>query len=79
MEMNGIANLLLIVNDAKEDGTMDQKSYDQMKNQLDLMERYLVAVETAHNKNEKVPAWHDVIANRNKYPNRKGEMYEKAS
>lgn len=74
MELNGLANTIIVLNGLKdqleEKGVITQeirKSFDILDNQLDTLERYMVAVgEKVDSK--KIPAWHEVRDNPTKYP-----------
>ena len=79
MELNGIANLHILVDQLPIDNGEDLETYNKIKEQLDLLERYMLAVQDAikterNNYNndyaryEEIPAWHEVRENPAKYP-----------
>ena len=74
MEINGIANLHIIVDGLydklKEAGQDTKYSQDfiKIKEQLDLLERYMLAVKEAHDNMSQVPYWHDIKANKKVFP-----------
>lgn len=68
--MNGVANLHCIVDLAKAKGEISEDAFNEIKIQLDTLERYMVA----HSKKDSLkPFWHDVRDNKNQYPNNRGE------
>lgn len=67
MELNGIANILAVVEIAKESSQIDSKVADQIIAQCDILERYLVAVSECHRANKSVPYWHEVRDNTSGY------------
>jgi hypothetical protein len=69
LELNGISNLHLLLDQARPD--MPTNAHNSMKEQLDLLERYIIEVDTAAKEGRKHAFWHDVIANPSAYPNRK--------
>ena len=74
MELNGVANMLQIVRMAEEDKQIDPKVAEELKDQLDVLERYMCALRKAQDDGTYVPAWSTVRDNRNLYPNNRGEV-----
>lgn len=71
MELNGIANILASIWMAKEDGKISSEVYEEITNECDLLERYMLAVSKASRDKVKPPFWHEVRKNPHKYPTRK--------
>lgn len=65
MELNGIANLKIILESAKENGTIEEKAFQNAYLQIDNFERYLIALHY-------IPdiKWHEVYPNPSLLPNR---------
>ena len=84
MELNGVANLHLLVE--KLEGELKEyipysvpyqlamKDIKQMKKQLELLERYMIALDTLED-GEEPPYWHEVRLNPERYRTRKEMMY----
>jgi hypothetical protein len=80
MEVNGVANIHLIVDAAVEVGTMNQYTASKIKEQLNLLERYMLAY-ADHCASKQAgsygalivkveePLWHEVRENPEQYPN----------
>ena len=73
IELNGIANIKMIMDfsiESHNDGTlvMTPDVLEQMQEQLDLLERYLLAYNKAVNDNVSSPFWHEVTHNPSAYP-----------
>jgi hypothetical protein len=73
MELNGLANLQLILLNAQLDGKVDADVERKCKEQLDLLERYLIAyadwvssIKPAEDET-RAPYWHEVKANPSEY------------
>lgn len=64
IEINGIANMLMLLEDKDNDDLFEIK----MRDQLDLLERYMLAFADAYINDEPVPFWHEINANPMKYP-----------
>jgi hypothetical protein len=64
IELNGVANLLIQV-DSLDEYThyLHRESFQQMKEQLNLLERYMLAYNEAINRGATPPAWHEVKSN----------------
>lgn len=80
MELNGIANIEIIVRAAMDRNTecyqaISPEIADKILDQLDVLNRYMVAIqntlEPGHT--ELIPMWHEVRKDRYKYKNNKGE------
>ncbi len=80
MELNGVANIDLIIRMALDENTECHQSIsvevaDKILDQLDVLNRYMTAIaktmEPEHE--ELIPAWHEVREERHKYVNNKGE------
>lgn len=74
IELNGIANLLILL-DMAEGGFGSEmpddeqiKAFEQLPTQIELLERYMLAFTDAINKQEQPPYWHEVRDNPSKYP-----------
>lgn len=83
MELNGVANLLLILqsspieNVVREGGVAFEQAIMAMEEQLDLLERYMVAFNKSIQEGTQNPYWHEIKANPNQYPlngNRKPKL-----
>ena len=78
MELNGVANLKILVDEVEELASHDmevmpqalQPLIDKMQEQLDLLERYMIEYQhcTDPNNMELVTAWHEIKANPSKFP-----------
>lgn len=68
MEINGVANILMIAEMAKMKGEISEETHKDIIDQCDLMERYMLAVAEANRKGLKVPYWHEIRENRTAYP-----------
>lgn len=72
MELNGVANidLLLQVEVDVKDGqaVMNLETLKSIKQQLVLLERYMLAYNKAVSNDTQTPMWHEVYANPNLYP-----------
>ena len=84
MELNGVANIDVMIQMAQANETIDPQLAKDIKEQLDLLERYMLAYKNARDENESVlyngfgtdmfslvPKWHEVRENKEKYPNMK--------
>lgn len=73
MELNGVANLHLLVDelfDQLGDAVTREvkKTLGDIKDQLDVLERYMLAIQEAHNQANPTPAWHEVRDSRELFP-----------
>lgn len=69
IELNGVANARLLLDSMTHEFLPPHsKSSTKMKEQLILLERYMIAYNKAVNNNKPTPNWHDITANPNKYP-----------
>jgi hypothetical protein len=71
MELNGIANILAVAEMAKWDNKIDETTYNDILDQCDILERYMLAVRKAYVKGIPVPKWHQVRDFRHKFPTNK--------
>lgn len=74
MELNGVANMLCVIQGAEQDGKIDSQIAETLKDQLDVLERYMCALRKAQDDNTYAPTWATVRDNRNLYPNNRGEV-----
>lgn len=74
MELNGIANMLCLINDAEMNSRMSSHDIHVLKDQLDILERYMCAYRKAQDDGTYAPTWSTVRENRNLYPNNRGEV-----
>lgn len=78
MELNGVANLLALLEMAQGGFGCDcvdqdeQEAWNNLKPQVELLERYMLAFSDAINKGEQPPYWHEVRDNPSKYPRNNG-------
>ena len=73
IELNGIANITMLIDcevDKTEDGRyiINQGTISSIKEQLVLLERYMLAHQRALVENTEAPFWHEVRANPELYP-----------
>jgi hypothetical protein len=71
IELNGVANLTILIEDIygyREGSETHENGYLKAKEQLILLERYMLAFTDAINKQEQPPYWHEVRENPSKYP-----------
>lgn len=72
IELNGLANISMILQvevDKKSDQmVMNMETFDSIKQQLQLLERYMLAYNKAINDGTKTPYWHEVRNNPALYP-----------
>ena len=69
MELNGLANLHILVDQLDHLNDHKQQAIRAaIKQQLDLLERYMVAYANAYDKVIDIPAWHEVRENPKGYP-----------
>lgn len=69
IEINGVANLLILVDElAHSSRDFNKEVIVDIKNQLDLLERYMLAYNHAVNSETKTPYWHEVRQNPILYP-----------
>ena len=67
MEINGVANIKVLLVGADLDPELRKK----IEEQLDLLQRYMKACDQVVEKNgckKKLPAWHEIRLNKDKYP-----------
>ncbi len=72
MELNGVANIDLMIQvevDVKGDkAEMNVETLNSIKEQLVLLERYMLAYNKAIRNGTQTPMWHEVYANPKLYP-----------
>jgi hypothetical protein len=74
IELNGVANLTLILQGDTIDGVKREggvafgRAVENMQEQLNLLERYMLAYAEAMDKGLKPPYWHEVLANPKAFP-----------
>lgn len=72
MELNALANIsmLMQVEVDEKDGqmVMNHETFESISNQLQLLERYMLAYNKAINNNTQTPYWHEVRDNPTLYP-----------
>lgn len=87
MELNGIANLLIILNSEEcsfttvigtDDGDKDHQCIplermSDIKMQLEYLERYMVAYNKAVREGTQTPFWHEILANPKAFPLNNGK------
>ena len=79
MELNGIANIAAIIEMALWDGKINEETYKEIQDQLDVLERYMLVASESLKKNKPIPYWHLVRDSRYKFPNNQelsGGTYE---
>lgn len=77
-ELNGVANIEIALFIAKEDRDLglavDLDLLEQrIKEQTDLLSRYIMAISKSARDGSEFPKWHEIIANKKMFPNHKGE------
>lgn len=79
MELNGIVNVVMLIQVFKEmnPGASPEvlKLLEKIDDQMDILNRYMTAIsETLEPEHEEfIPMWYDVRDNRHKYKNNRGE------
>ena len=78
IELNALANMKMLFEleteecqDASTNETlimMNQETFNSVKQQLELLERYMLAYNKAINNNTQTPYWHEVRDNPTLYP-----------
>lgn len=63
MELNGVANIKMIVKEGEDSGMIHPQTAADIYKQLDLLERYMLAYRDAISPVGYAPAWHDITAN----------------
>lgn len=67
IELNGIANMHLMI-DVADGPQVNKALHTALKEQLDLLERYMLAVAKAAREGAAPPAWHEIRANKGIFP-----------
>lgn len=65
IELNGVANIKMLLQFPLKNEEMQKQALDE---QLELLERYMLAVADAARNEEEPPFWHEIRENKNKYP-----------
>lgn len=79
IELNGVANITVLLETVKQDFGFDYdideglKAIASISEQLDLLERYMLAYARAVENDVTPPAWHDVRDNTSLYPKNNGK------
>lgn len=71
IELNGVANIKLLLDEVVDSSqNLDEVLVPATKiyQQLDVLERYMLAVAEAAANNQRPPYWHEVRDNKDKYP-----------
>jgi hypothetical protein len=72
IELNGLANISMLlqveVDKKNEQMVMNVETFDSIKKQIELLERYMLAYNKAINEGTKTPYWHEVRDNPTLYP-----------
>lgn len=68
MEVNGIANLHLLLSNDDATQNLSEETMKDIKEQLDLLERYMIAYQASVEAGKPNPFWHDIKANPSAYP-----------
>lgn len=72
MELNALANISMLmqveVDEKNGQMVMNHETFESINNQLQLLERYMLAYNKAINENTKTPYWHEVRDNPTAYP-----------
>ncbi len=71
VELNGVANIKILMDELTNHAPNNDEILvpaSKIYQQLDLLERYMLAVTDAVNKGEKPPFWHEVRENKQNYP-----------
>ena len=68
IELNGVANLTILLNELQYDRRFQADLESDIKEQLKLLERYMIAYCKAVNDGVEAPQWHEVRDNPTKYP-----------
>lgn len=73
VEVNGIANIYAILEMAKMEKKCPVVFDKEIREQLDIMERYMLAVADAGRTGKNPPMWHEVRENKDKFKNNRGQ------
>lgn len=71
IELNGVANLSMMVDLLVLEEKLPADEAIKMKEQLDLLERYMLVLAKNSQEIKPIPAWHEVRENKLAYPNRR--------
>ena len=73
MELNGVANIMILVDQITQESESNNhiNVAIKIKEQAEMLERYMLAFNDAVNKQEKSPYWHEIRENPSKYPRNK--------
>lgn len=68
MEINGVANIKIIVDQAEDSQLMHPQIAADIYKQLNLLERYMLAYMDATEPSAAIPAWHDIKEDPKRFP-----------
>jgi len=80
LELNGLANIDILLQMADSNSNdenftkISKKTYETIKLQLKLLERYMLAYNDAVSKNQQTPYWHEILANPTFYPTNRDRL-----
>lgn len=78
IELNGVSNMHMLLNEYSSRHLVQAEFVNKMKEQLDLLERYMLGIADSGLNPGRVPLWHDVIAHKDLFPTRKEMIDGKA-
>jgi len=68
IELNGISNIDLILKMRQLDLITEEQAMNKIKTQVDLLNRYMLSIQTSLESNKAVPMWHELLENPEKFP-----------
>lgn len=73
IELNGVANIKILMDEIKSSAQENNNEYilslaEKVDQQLDILERYMLAVADAAKNGELPPYWHEVRDKKQNYP-----------
>lgn len=76
LELNGVSNILLLIGfetdkESTPDGNvyyMNEETYRSIMQQIDFLERYMLACSEANVNDKELPFWHDITQNPKLFP-----------
>jgi hypothetical protein len=77
IELNGVANIKLLMDELTSNAPNNDEILvpaAKIYQQLDILERYMLALSDAASLGLQPPAWHEVVENRKKFPSIKERM-----
>jgi hypothetical protein len=80
VELNGVANIKILTDEIREDAKKNNNEHvlnltEKIDQQLDILERYILAVADSARKDKLPPYWHEVRENKQNYPLNKDRRY----